>query len=136
VDKNEPILRDNQLSKIITPLAQQISVWPVLPPSGRDDTLPLCITRVLGALNREEHIKKLHMEILMHTHSDDAKVRLLALKSAIQSWTEETVALSGFATDMITFIQECSEDENDEVAKAARSLKRIVTETAGSLADM
>lgn len=37
---------------------------------------------------------------------------------------------------MIIFIQECSEDENDEVAKAARSLKRIVTETAGSLADM
>ncbi len=57
--------------------------------------LPLCISRVLGALNREEHIKKLNMEVLMQTRSEDAKVRLLALKSAIQSWAEEGVALSG-----------------------------------------
>jgi len=72
----------------------------------------------------------------MQTRSEDAKVRLLALRTAIQSWTEEGAALSGFAMDMIAFIHECSEDENDEVAKAARSLKRIVTETSGSLADM
>ncbi|KAF8335871.1 uncharacterized protein EI90DRAFT_3152860 [Cantharellus anzutake] len=136
VDKSTPVLKDTQLSNLITPLAKQISVWPGLPSADREDLVPKCITRFFGALGREELIKKLNMEVVLQTRSEDVKVRLLALKTAIHSWTEEGITLSPFATDMVTFIHDCSEDENDQVAKAARSLKRVLIDVAGSLGDL
>jgi U3 small nucleolar RNA-associated protein 10 len=35
--------------------------------------------------------------------------------------------------DTAAFIAECAEDDNDEVAKAARSLRRSVEAVAGSM---
>lgn len=41
--------------------------------------------------------------------------------------------LPGYANETATFIAECAEDDNDEVAKAARTLRRSVEAVAGSL---
>jgi len=86
-------------------------------------------------MSREDQLKDLNLGILMHTRSEDSRVRQLALRSCVEAWTVANSLLSPFVMDTITFIHECAEDENDNVAKEARKLKRIIEGIAGPIGD-
>jgi U3 small nucleolar RNA-associated protein 10 len=42
------------------------------------------------------------------------------------------ICFLGFVSDAITFIHECAEDENDDVAREARKLKRVMEMGVGN----
>jgi U3 small nucleolar RNA-associated protein 10 len=69
-------------------LVNQIPVYPGLPVEGRQDVLSACIANfAVAALSRDEHIKKLNLDVLMQTRSEDPRVRLYALRTCVQAWT-------------------------------------------------
>ncbi|KAF8315807.1 hypothetical protein DL93DRAFT_2154983 [Clavulina sp. PMI_390] len=132
---SESVWNDKQLASISSSLIGQIAVQPLLPSDNRTEVLPLCLAHLAAAMTREDHLKALNLNILMQTRSEDARVRLLALRTAVQVWTTAGYLLSPFVTDTITFIHECAEDENDSVAKEARKLKRIIEGISGPIGD-
>jgi len=69
----------------------------------------------------------------MQTRSEDPQVRLFTLECADAIWQNQGDKLTGFVTDVVTFIAECADDDHDEVAKAARTFKRTVEKRCGSL---
>jgi len=71
----------------------------------------------------------------MQTRSEDSRVRLYALRTCVYAWTVAGPQFTGFVSDTITFIHECAEDENDEVAREARKLKRVIESAAGPITD-
>jgi U3 small nucleolar RNA-associated protein 10 len=65
----------------------QLAVLPTLPAAGRADLLPECIAHLANTMDREDQLKKLNLDVLMTTRSEDPRVRLLALRSAVEAWT-------------------------------------------------
>ena len=94
------------------------------------------------------------MNILMHTRSEDPRVRLFALACSESLWRSQggkligmsrkkthfrmTLLLTnylqiGFVAETSTFIIECGEDENDMVVKESFKLKDAVESVAGKI---
>lgn len=78
---------DKQLGTILAALVPQIAVGPSLSYEGRGDLLRPTLAQFANLLTREDQIKRLNLDILMHTRSEDARIRLLAMKCAVQAWT-------------------------------------------------
>jgi len=99
------------------------------------ETLQQCLIAFGGVCLSDDLLKRLQLAILMHTRSEETAIKLCALSCARSLWEDSSAKerLAGFATDTATFIAECAEDDNDEVAKAARSLRRSVEAVSGSL---
>lgn len=123
-----------KLNKLTPPLVKQIENYVNLF-SKTDDTeaLQTCLNNLVSVMDDELSLKKLHLDILMETRSEDPRVRLFTLQILVSLWESQGEKLTGFLTDIITFIVECAEDENDNVSKAARSLKREVEKRTGNL---
>ena len=68
----------------------------------------------------------------MLARSEDPRVRLLALNTSTTLWEHHGTRLSGFVGDTAPFVHECADDENDDVARAARRL-RVAMEQVASL---
>lgn len=81
-------------------------------------------------------LKRLNLSLLMHTRSEDARQRMLALECASEIWKAEGGKLIGFLAETATFINECAEDENDSVVQEAHKLKNAVESVAGSISDL
>lgn len=103
-------------------------------------------------------LKRLNLDLLMHTRSEDARVRILALACATEMWkaeggklvgtspslptfhvsgsSTELLALVGFVGETATFIAECAEDDNDSVVREAHQLKDAVESVAGSISGL
>ncbi|GJJ09338.1 hypothetical protein Clacol_003560 [Clathrus columnatus] len=128
--------RVEKLNQLGSSLVKQLAVVPSFPISyqaGSAQILQTCLNNLFSIMEDDLSLKKLHVDILMQTRSEDSGVKLFTLQTLISLWESQGEKLIGFLTDILTFIVECAEDEDDEVAKAARSLKRAVEKRAGNL---
>ncbi|KAK0200852.1 hypothetical protein DFS33DRAFT_1386800 [Desarmillaria ectypa] len=78
-------------------------------------------------------LKSINLDLLMHTRSEDVQVRLYALVCSKTLWQMHGGKLLGFVAETSTFIAECSEDENDMVARESLNLKNAVESVAGNI---
>lgn len=95
--------------------------------------LKQALVAIVTATDDDTLLKKLNLDILMQTRSEDALVRVFSLECADSLWQHQGDKLTGFVTDVVTFMAECADDEHDEVAKMARKFKRTVEQRCGSL---
>jgi len=78
-------------------------------------------------------LKTLNLDLLMHTRSDDARLRVFALACATALWNSHGGKLLAFASETTTFIAECSEDEHDMVVRQSLQLKNAMESVAGNI---
>lgn len=141
--------REDKLRQLIAPLLAQVPNCVAV--SELRDSLRECLVALAEVINDPSSLKSLNLEILMHTRSDDARMRIYALTCDESLWqahggkligeclqsTSVTMSLKfpnlGFAPDTATFIAECAEDENDSVVREAHRLKNAVESIAGRL---
>ncbi|KAI9454082.1 hypothetical protein F5148DRAFT_1378333 [Russula earlei] len=76
-------------------------------------------------------LKRLNLDVLLHTREDDAHVRIFALQCARALWTAHGSKLVGFVSETATFIAECAEDEHDGVVSETHALKAAVEGATG-----
>lgn len=79
----------------------------------------------LGALS-DTYLKTLNVDLLMHTRSEEARVRISALRSVSRVWLVDGHQLAGWKRETMPFLHECAEDENEDVVHEARALKSIL----------
>lgn len=80
-------------------------------------------------------LKRLNLDVLMHTRSDDSLVRIFALQCAHALWTAHGSKLVGFVSETATFIVECAEDEHDGVVSETHALKAAIEVVSGERID-
>jgi U3 small nucleolar RNA-associated protein 10 len=68
----------------------------------------------------------MNVDMLMHTRSDDASIRICALQCAAYVWSSDGLRLAGWKPETMAFLHECAEDENEDVVTEARKLKQIL----------
>ncbi|KAI6126293.1 hypothetical protein EDD16DRAFT_1553513 [Pisolithus croceorrhizus] len=109
-------------------------------PSGDNpkQLLIACLVSLVSLLptGAADLLKRLNLSLLMHTRSEDARQRVLALECATEIWKAEGGKLIGFVAETATFITECAEDENDSVVREAHRLKNALEGVAGSISDL
>jgi len=128
--------RDDKLRQIATPLTNQIEVCVRLKlTDGISKTqLQDCFGALIENATDDTLLKSINLGILMHTRSEDARVRLFALSCSEAIWkTSGGGKLLGFVSETATFIAECGEDENDLVVKECFKLKDAVESVAGKI---
>ncbi|KAG6369730.1 hypothetical protein JVT61DRAFT_13599 [Boletus reticuloceps] len=108
------------------------------PPKTPRERLVSCLVSVTVLLpnTSSDLLKHLNLDLLMHTRSEDARVRILALACATEMWRAEGGKLVGFVGETATFITECAEDDNDSVVREAHQLKDAVERVAGSISGL
>lgn len=144
--------RDDRLRQILEGLTSQIEVCVRLDFSANDRRqLQDCLAGLVENITDESLIKTVNLNVLMHTRSEDSRIRTFALSCSEVLWRSHggkllgesfhksnNIVLNpkkipGFATETATFIAECGEDENDLVVKAAFGLKDAVESVAGKI---
>ncbi|KAH9893998.1 hypothetical protein C8Q73DRAFT_694035 [Cubamyces lactineus] len=132
-DEDRVFWRSDKLRQLVPLAAQQVPVAVRLNVSGAKDTLAECLSSLLGNIDDDALSKSLNLDILMHSRSEDARVRLLSIACAEQLWRAHGEKLLGFVAETATFIAEAAEDENDLVVQEAHKLKRAVEAIGGSI---
>ncbi|KAI5990429.1 hypothetical protein EDD15DRAFT_2388798 [Pisolithus albus] len=121
----------------------------------REDKAAVVLPHLLSQLPITVNLlKRLNLSLLMHTRSEDARLRILALECAAEIWKAEGGKLIGmrpiledfvyccadptlgFVAETATFITECAEDENDSVVRETHKLKNAVESVAGTISDL
>lgn len=125
--------REEKLRKLVPTLIAQVEICPSLGAGDTKQALRACLGAMVSVMDDDSSLKKLNLELLMQTRSDDPQTRLFALQCSEHLWDRHGDKLVGFVSDVATFIAECAEDEHDEVAKAARALRRTIEKRCGSL---
>lgn len=110
-----------------------------------------CIVALGDAINDDSLMKKLNLDILMHTRAEDARLRVYALTCSEALWRAHggklmgksclihpadegfLIHLLGFAGETATFVAECAEDDNDTVVREAHRLKDAIENVAGRI---
>ncbi|KIJ60905.1 hypothetical protein HYDPIDRAFT_42974 [Hydnomerulius pinastri MD-312] len=95
----------------------------------------LSLTSLLPSTS-SDLLKRFNLDLLMHTRSEDARIRIMALECAGEMWKAEGGKLIGFVAETATFVAECAEDENDSVVREAHKLKNAVESVAGSISGL
>ncbi|KAF5351352.1 hypothetical protein D9758_008071 [Tetrapyrgos nigripes] len=125
--------RDEKLRQVATPLIRQIPVCVRLNSHHSKALLQNCLVAVVENLNDETLLKSINLDLLMHTRSEESRVKLFALECSEALWKAHGGKLLGFVAETATFIAECCEDENDVVARESFRLKDAVESVAGSI---
>ncbi|KAF5351360.1 hypothetical protein D9758_008074 [Tetrapyrgos nigripes] len=125
--------RDEKLRQMATPLIRQIPVCVRLNSHHGKALLQNCLVAVVENLNDETLLKSINLDLLMHTRSEESRVKLFALECSEALWKAHGGKLLGFVAETATFIAECCEDENDVVARESFRLKDAVESVAGSI---
>ena len=109
-----------------------------------------CLVATMEAVHDDALLKKMNMDILMHTRSEEASVRLLSLTCSTALWRAHggkllgrwysryhvgsvSCSFAGVVAETATFITECAEDDNDSVVQEAHHLKDAVEGVAGKI---
>ena len=71
------------------PIAAHVSVA-----SGRDD-VSACLSALLAVVDDDALAKKLNLDVLMHSRSEDARVRLFSMSCAETLWRAQGEKLLG-----------------------------------------
>ncbi|KAI0830231.1 hypothetical protein BC628DRAFT_1357002 [Trametes gibbosa] len=132
-DEDRAFWRSDKLRQLVSLAAQQVPVAVRLNLPNTKDTLAGFLVALLGIIDDNVHSKALNLDLLMHSRSEDARVRLLSLTCAEQLWQAHGEKLLGFVAETATFIAEAAEDENDVVVQEAHSLKAAVEAIGGSI---
>jgi len=129
--------RDDKLRQLSSSLIEQVPVCVTLNSVLLQDSSKPALTECLLAMTDNIHddsvLKSLNINLLMHTRSEDPKLRLFALTCAEALWRAHGGKLLGFVSETATFIAESAEDENDTIVREARKLKEAVESVAGKL---
>ncbi|KAJ7146113.1 hypothetical protein C8R44DRAFT_600928 [Mycena epipterygia] len=126
--------RDDKLRLASPALVQQAAVCVRLGGSAESKALVTeCLVALAESAADDALLKALNLDLLMHTRSDDARLRVFALSCATALWNAHGGKLLGFVSETTTFIAECSEDEHDMVLKESLRLKNAVESVAGNI---
>ncbi|KAF8192665.1 hypothetical protein K438DRAFT_2017867 [Mycena galopus ATCC 62051] len=126
--------RDDKLRLAAPGLVQQIAVCIRLGGNAEAKTLVTeCLVALTDSAADDVLLKTLNLDLLMHTRSDDARLRVFALACATTLWNAHGGKLLPFASETTTFIAECSEDEHDMVVRESLRLKNAVESVAGNI---
>lgn len=105
----------------------------------------------MEAVNDDALLKSINLDLLMHTRSEDVRLRTFALACSETLWrahggkllgmsnniiytcAPKLIVFVGFVAETTTFIAECAEDENDLVVKESHRLKVAVESVAGNI---
>jgi U3 small nucleolar RNA-associated protein 10 len=74
-------------------------------------------------INDSTLLKMLLLETLMATRGDDASIQKCALECAHSLWFMNSDRMASWKVEILPFLHECAETENDEVAALARRMK-------------
>ncbi|KAK0447887.1 uncharacterized protein EV420DRAFT_1647628 [Desarmillaria tabescens] len=125
--------RDNKIRHISPHLISQVPVCLKLNlPEGKQ-LLQDTLCALTDNATDDVLLKSINLDLLMHTRSEDVQVRLYALVCSKTLWQTHGGKLLGFVAETSTFIAECSEDENDMVARESLKLKNAVESVAGNI---
>lgn len=83
---NTAFWREDKLRQLVAPVVTQIPIS--LSPSSSElrDSLRECLVALAEVINDPSTLKSLNLEVLMHTRSDDARVRIYALSCSEALW--------------------------------------------------
>ncbi|KAK7055439.1 U3 small nucleolar RNA-associated protein 10 [Favolaschia claudopus] len=126
--------RDDKLRAVAPALVQQVAVCVRLDHSPESKALVTdCLVALTDSATDDTLLKKLNLDLLMHTRSDEARLRVFALACATALWEAHGGKLLPFASETTTFIAECSEDEHDMVITESLRLKNALERVAGNI---
>jgi len=125
--------RDDKLRQVSIVLTGQIEVCIRLNYVDGKPMLQECFGALLETVTDDTLLKTINMNILMHTRSEDPRIRLFALACCEALWRSQGGKLIGFVAETATFIIECSEDENDRVVKESFKLKDAIESVSGKI---
>ncbi|KAJ7042839.1 hypothetical protein C8F04DRAFT_1251651 [Mycena alexandri] len=126
--------RDDKLRLATPALVQQPAVCLQLGGSAESKALVTeCLVALTDSASDDTLLKSLNLGLLMHTRSDDARLRVFALECATALWNAHGGKLLAFVSETTTFIAECSEDEHDMVVRESLRLKNAVESVAGNI---
>ncbi|KAJ6578862.1 hypothetical protein DFH09DRAFT_980162 [Mycena vulgaris] len=129
--------RDDKLRLASPGLVQQAAVCVRLGGSTESKALITeCLVALTDSAADDALLKAVNLDLLMHTRSDDARLRVFALSCATALWNAHGGKLLGFVSETTTFIAECSEDEHDMVVRESLNLKRAVESVAGNISGL
>ncbi|TFK37695.1 hypothetical protein BDQ12DRAFT_685121 [Crucibulum laeve] len=125
--------RDDRLRQISTPILEQVEVCVRLNYIDGKSCLQECLSSLVDTITDDMLLKMVNLNLLMHTRSEDARLRFYALTCSEALWRTHGGKLLGFVAETATFIAECSEDENDMVVRESFRLKDAVESVAGKI---
>ncbi|KAJ7222324.1 hypothetical protein GGX14DRAFT_663256 [Mycena pura] len=129
--------RDDKLRLASPALVRQVSVCVRLGGNAESKELVTeCLVALTDSATDDGLLKTLNLDLLMHTRSDDVRLRVFALSCATAIWTAHGGKLLPFVSETTTFIAECSEDEHDMVVRESLRLKNAVENVAGKIAGL
>jgi U3 small nucleolar RNA-associated protein 10 len=102
---------------------------------GGREIVPASLVALGDTVTDDGLLKRLNLDVLMHTRSDDSLVRIFALQCAHALWTAHGSKLVGFVSETATFIVECAEDEHDGVVSETHALKAAIEVVSGERID-
>ena len=120
---------------ILDPLLSQLPLAAARPFAHLLDPLIACITAFATASGSQEHHRKINMAVLPHLRADDVAVRLAAARcqvSLTKALGEEWLAM---LPEMLPFIAEALEDDDEKVENAVRGWVRDIEERTGESLD-
>ncbi|SCV73190.1 BQ2448_7115 [Microbotryum intermedium] len=126
-----------RLGKLSTPIADQVLVshhvlTPVLFKSHYE---PLLSQYSLRLVAHERLLKQFNMSLLMHTRSDDLRVKRRALEALEQVWVALGDGMLGLVPETTPFLSETLEESEGGVESATRSLIKRIEEHLGESLD-
>ncbi|KAG5644278.1 hypothetical protein DXG03_008763 [Asterophora parasitica] len=125
--------RDDKLRQLASPLILQVPVCVRSNTAEAKSSLQDCLIALVDSATDDMLLKSINLDILMHTRSEDVRLRLLALTCSEKLWKTHGGKLLGFVAETTTFIAECTEDENDMVVRESFRLKDAVESVAGNI---
>ncbi|KAF8654764.1 hypothetical protein AX16_003419 [Volvariella volvacea WC 439] len=126
--------KDNKLHELSVCLIQQLPlVANTNALSPTKDYLQNAFVALVESCTDDALLKKINLDILLHSRAEKVQTRLYALKCSFALWQAHGRKLIGFATETATFIAECSEDDNEVVVKKSLLLKIAVENVAGPI---
>ena len=87
--------RSDKLRQLVPLAAQQVPIAVRLNVPEGKDTLAECLASLLSIIDDDALSKSLNLDILMHSRSEDARVRLLSIACAEQLWRANGEKLLG-----------------------------------------
>ncbi|KAL1725845.1 hypothetical protein EV714DRAFT_255460 [Schizophyllum commune] len=128
--------REAQLRKLAKPIVEQVPVYVGIDAKDGKRLLRDALTALVDTSNDDVLLKSINLDLLMHTRSEEAAVRLVALECAEALWRNHGGKLLGFASETATFVAETSEDENDAVVRESLKLKDALEAVAGRISGL
>ncbi|KDQ54552.1 hypothetical protein JAAARDRAFT_135194 [Jaapia argillacea MUCL 33604] len=125
--------REDRLRQIAPPLIQQIPVAIQSNITQARTILPGCLSSLTDSVMDDALLKTINLNVLMHTRSEDSRIRLFALTCSETLWSDHGEKLMGFVSETSTFLAECAEDENDTVVRECHKLKAAVEKVTGDI---